>query len=125
MQRQAYKLYTESLFDPQDEKHSQTKFWQFVKLKRKDSCGIAPMRKEGILISDSSGKANVLNRQYSFCLYSYKGGGHSFITPTWNSKMPHIFVEPEGVKKLLSSLNPNKAAGPDRISSRVFEGASR
>ena len=37
------------------------------------------------------------------------------------SKMPHIFVEPEGVKKLLSSLNPNKAAGPDRISSRVLK----
>ena len=37
------------------------------------------------------------------------------------SMMPHIFVEPEGVKKLLSSLNPNKAAGPDRISSRVLK----
>ena len=121
MQRQAYKLYTESLFDPQDEKHSQTKFWQFVKLKRKDSCGIAPMRKEGILISDSSGKVNVLNRQYSSVFTPIKEEVIPSSPQTGISKMPHIFVEPEGVKKLLSSLNPNKAAGPDRISSRVLK----
>ena len=65
MQRQAFSSYTASLFDPEDVKHSKIKFWQFVKLKRKDSCGIAPMRKDCILISDSLGKANVLNRQYS------------------------------------------------------------
>ena len=121
MQRQAYKLYTESLFDPQDEKHSQTKFWQFVKLKRKDSCGIAPMRKEGILISDSSGKANVLNRQYSSVFTPIKEEVIPSSPQPGISKMPHIFVEPEGVKKLLSSLNPNKAASPDRISSRVLK----
>ena len=121
MQRQAYKLYTESLFDPQDEKHSQTKFWQFVKLKRKDSCGIAPMRKEGILISDSSGKANVLNKQYSSVFTPIKEEVIPSSPQPGISKMPHIFVEQEGVKKLLSSLNPNKAAGPDRISSRVLK----
>ena len=37
------------------------------------------------------------------------------------SKMPHISVESEGVKKLLSSFNPNKAAGPDCILSRVID----
>ena len=95
MQRQAYKLYTESLFDPQDEKHSQTKFWQFVKLKRKDSCGIAPMRKEGILISDSSGKANVLNRQYSSVFTPIKEEVIPSSPQPGISKMPHIFVEPE------------------------------
>ena len=33
--------------------------------------------------------------------------------------MPHIIVNPEGVKKLLSSLKSNKAAGPDQISPSV------
>ena len=93
MQRQAYKLYTESLFDPQDEKHSQTKFWQFVKLTRKDSCGIAPMRKEGILISDSSGKANVLNRQYSSVFTPIKEEVIPSSPQPGISRMPHIFVE--------------------------------
>ena len=33
--------------------------------------------------------------------------------------MPYISIEPEGVK-LISPLNPNEAAGPDRISSRML-----
>ena len=76
------------------------KFWQFVKLKRKDSCGIAPMRKEGILISDSSGKANVLNRQYSSVFTPIKEEVIPSSTQPGISKMPHIFVEPEGVKEI-------------------------
>ena len=79
------------------------------------------MRKEGILISDSSGKANVLNRQYSSVFTPIKEEVIPSSPQPGISKMPHIFVEPEGVKKLLSSLNPNKAAGPDRISSRVLK----
>ena len=123
MQRQAFSSYTASLFDPEDMKHSKTKFWQFVKLKRKDSCGIAPMslRKDSILISDSLGKANVLNRQYSSVFTPIKEEDIPSSPQPGLSKMPHISVDPEGVKKLLSSLNPNKAAGPDRISSRVLK----
>ena len=121
MQRQAFSSYTASLFDPEDVKHSKTKFWQFVKLKRKDSCGIAPMRKDGILISDSLGKANVLNKHYSSVFTPIKEEDIPSSPQPGLSKMPHISVDPEGVKKLLSSLNPNKAAGPDRISSRVLK----
>ena len=78
------------------------------------------MRKEGILISDSSGKVNALNRQYSPVFTPIK---EEVIpsSPPGIFKIPHIFVEPEGVKKLLSSLNHNKAAGLDRISSRVLK----
>ena len=121
MQHQAFSSYTASLFDPEDVKHSKAKFWQFVKLKRKDSCGIAPMRKDGILISDSLGKANVPNRQYSSVFTPIKEEDIPSSPQPGLSIMPHISVDPEGVKKLLSSLNPNKAAGPKRISSCVLK----
>ena len=79
------------------------------------------MRKDGILISDSLGKANVLHRQYSSVFTPIKEEDIPSSPQPGLSKMPHISVDPEGVKKLLSSLNPNKAAGPDRISSRVLK----
>ena len=62
------------------------------------------MRKEGILISDSSGKANVLNRQYSSVFTPIKEEVIPSSPQPGISKMPRIFVEPEGVKKVLSSL---------------------
>ena len=79
------------------------------------------MRKDGFLISDSLGRANVLNRQYSSVFTPIKEEDIPSSPQPGLSKMPHISVDPEGVKKLLSSLNPNKAAGPDRISSRVLK----
>ena len=39
------------------------KFWSFIKSKRADSSGVSPLRREGILFSDSNAKANILNDQ--------------------------------------------------------------
>ncbi len=118
--RQCYRSYTESIFNPEDEVNSRNKFWNFVKHKRKDSCNIAPMRRGGVLISDSLGKASIINNQYS-----------SVFTPISDDTpdkpaldippLQNITISPEGVKKLLLSLKPTKAAGPDHISPRVLK----
>ena len=48
-----------------DDKTKATKrFWTYVKSKKKDSCTIAPLRSEGVLIADAVRKANVLKKQY-------------------------------------------------------------
>ena len=81
------------------------------------------MRTEVILISDSSGKANVLNRQYTSVFTPVKEEVIPSSRQPGISRISHISAEPEGVQnaRLLSSLNPNKAAGPNRISSRVVK----
>ena len=95
-------------------------FWHFIKRKRKDTSSVAPMRKDGVLLSDPQGKANILNKQYSSIFTPEKEETIPTSPPARGSVMPHIIVNPEGVKKLLASLKPNKAAGPDQISPRVL-----
>ena len=116
MQRLAYRKFTEQIFDPDNCDRSKKKFWHFVKQKRKDSCNIAPMRRDGVLISDSLGKANILNKQYSSVFTPVKDDPIPTSPTDGFPVMSHITIDPIGVKKMLTSLDINKAAGPDRIS---------
>ena len=120
-QRQAYKACRESIFNPEDHDSSKSMFWHFIKRKRKDTSSVAPMGKDGVLLSDPQGKANILNKQYSSIFTPEKEETTPTSPPARGSVMPHIIVNPDGVKNLLASLKPNKAAGPDQISPRVLK----
>ena len=41
------------------------RFWSFIKGKCTESTGVAPLRREGILHSDTATKANILNDQFT------------------------------------------------------------
>ena len=43
--------------------------WSYVKSKRKDATGVAPLHSNTVLVSDTYGKTNTLNQQYAsiFC----------------------------------------------------------
>ena len=42
------------------------KFWNFIKSKRKESSGVAPLKvSDGITYSEPSRKADILNKQFS------------------------------------------------------------
>jgi hypothetical protein len=118
--RQSHRAYTESIFTPDSQDSARSNFWNYVKHKRKDSCNIAPMRSEGVLISDSLGKANILNKQYTSVFGPKDREKTPEGTPSDVPPMPEIQIQPEGVKKMLLALKPTKAAGPDRISPRVL-----
>ena len=92
-----------------------------MKSKKKDFCSIPPLRSEGVLIADAVGKANILNRQYSSVFKledtnNIPSKGHSTAPP-----MPNIKITVEGVKRMLQELKPQKAPGPDKISTRVLK----
>ena len=69
----AYRTYIDSIFElnsrsstaPSDKSSVLKRFWSFVKSKKKNSCGVAPLRKNGTLVSDAKGKDDILNQQYS------------------------------------------------------------
>ena len=42
----------------------QKKFWNHIKATKKDRVGTAPLKDDGVLVSDPKSKANILNRQY-------------------------------------------------------------
>ena len=116
--RRAQAEYTESIFSDEG---SKSKFWSFIKQKRKDSCSVAPLRKEGVLISDAVGKANILNEQYCSVFNPDNRGSEPAKDTSQTSDMPDIQVTQEGVEKMLRGLKINKAAGPDQISPCVLK----
>ena len=90
-------------------------FWRYVKSRRQDSVGVAPLRVSGKLHSDSKEKANILNDQFK-----------SVFTPESDAPLPdldypqqedisQLTINTAGVEKLLGKLKVNKAAGPDDI----------
>ena len=114
-----------------------------LKNSKQDSKGIAQLKKDGKLYSDTVDKTNILNNQFQ-----------SVFTPTsplklsqlaymtvqdlsdrgaiypskvqcqiLNStpKMESISVSLNGIVKLLKDLNPHKAAGPDQIKPLVLQ----
>ena len=121
--RKAHNEYLEGIFsyEESEDKPSATKrFWSYTNSQRKDSSSVAPLKSEGVLVSDAQGKAEILNKQYTSvftnedkCNVPQKEDAN---IPT----LPEIRVDPPGVEKLLKNLKPDKASGPDQISPRVL-----
>jgi len=92
-------------------------FYSYIKSLRTDSCGVAPLKKDGIVYSDGMKKAEILNDQFS-SVYTNEDSPRPLpqgvIGPSSYPDMPPISVHVNGVAKMLSGLNPHKATGPDR-----------
>ena len=58
------------------------KFWSFVKSLKEDACGIASLRENGILKTDTKEKANICNRQFQSAFTRLKGLVRS---PPWGT----------------------------------------
>ena len=96
-------------------------FWHYIKCRRQDNIGIAPLKENTTLYSDSKSKARILIEQF-----------RSVFTPEDNSTLPameksnctpidNIKITSAGVAKLLKSINPAKACGPDSIPNVVLK----
>ena len=81
-------------------------FWKYVKSKRQESGGIAPLKKGTNLICDSKGKAELLLNQFK-----------SVFTKPTNNDLPStriqsknnirpIIIDQKGLEKLLANINP-------------------
>jgi hypothetical protein len=98
------------------------KFWAYVKSRGNESCGVSPLRdKEGYLKSDSTSKADILNKQFQSAFtkedtLSMPSKGQSCFV-----SMDDIDINEKGILKLLRDLKPNKATGPDSIPARLLK----
>ena len=102
------------------------RFWSYIKHTKSDENNIPPLKSDGLLHEDSTDKANILNQQFKdafankdeFTRTEYKQRCNmtgNFETAT------DINITENGIKKLLLSLNPHKAAGPDDLTPRVLK----
>jgi hypothetical protein len=94
-------------------------FWKYIKSKKQDNIGVAPLKHNNQLCSDSKGKADILLQQFKSV----------FSTSTSPSKVPlpryptikDLHIRQEGVEKLLKSIQVGKAPGPDSIPNRLLK----
>ena len=93
----------------------------FLKNKKRDSSGVPPLtNKQGETRTDTKGKAEVLNEYYQSV---FTKENNQSIPPVNNQNlnMPDINFTTNGILKLLSKLNPQKANGPDKIPIRFLK----
>ena len=96
-------------------------FWRYVKSKRQDSCGIAPLKKGNHLISDSKGKANLLLQQFKSVFTRTTDTLLPNTRIQCKSRIKNIKIHTKGVEKLLAKVNPSKSSGPDNIPNRILK----
>ncbi|KAK3103021.1 hypothetical protein FSP39_015814 [Pinctada imbricata] len=119
--RQAHNNYMRDIISP-DATQNPKKFWSFVKGKKQESSGVAPLRHEdGTLHSNSQTKANILNTQFKsvFTKEALSALPDKGVNPY--SSMEPIDITVNGVRKLLQNVKPHKATGPDSIPARLLK----
>jgi hypothetical protein len=103
---------------------SQKRFWRHIKATKKDRVGTAPLKENGVFVSDSKGKASILNRQYESVFTREDSTNIPSPLEPPSPTMPTINISRNGILKQLQNLKENKASGPDSIPPRVLKAAA-
>ena len=96
-------------------------FWHYVKTRRQDNTGVAPLFKDDSIHSDRASKANILLQK---CQSVFSKRDSSPLLELNGVPFPildSLTITTEGVAKLLRNLNPAKASGPDNIPNLVMK----
>jgi len=119
--RNAYNSHIMDIISP--EIHQRPKrFWGFIKSRRCDNNGVAPLRgQDGLTYSDPKTKADILNKQFSSVFTQEPQDIMPDLGESPYPTMPDIIIHTGGVIKLLRNIKPHKAAGPDNISARILK----
>ena len=95
------------------------RFYQYIKSKRQDSIGVSTLKVNGKTIIDDGQKAEVLNHQYC-SVFSKPDGQKPPVPNRIESDMQEFTISTEGISKLIRSLKPFKATGPDGIKAKFL-----
>ncbi len=88
---------------------------------KKDHTGVAPLKHQNQLVTDSLSKASALNAQFQSIFTQEPPGSLPDKGPSPHPTMPEIQKPQHGIEKLLKDLNVHKAMGPDEISSHFLK----
>ena len=102
---------------------STKQLFSFIKSLQNDNTGIPALKDQttGILVTNSIEKAEVLSRHFQSQFTKEDMDNLPVESDSDIPSMPDIVFNKEGVVKLLSELNTNKAMGPDEISPRYLK----
>jgi len=93
----------------------------YIKNICKDQLSIPPHSHDGITITSSKGKANILNSKFQFVFTCENTTDMPSCNGTSYPTLPDTVISCDGVQNLLESLDLNKASGPDNIPTRILK----
>ena len=96
-------------------------FWSYIKSLKQDYSGVSSHKHNGKLVTDSIGKAEVLNTQFQSVFTQDPDGDPPSKGPSPHPQMPSFQIGVAGITKLIKGLNIHKAAGPDLINGRLLK----
>ena len=96
-------------------------FWSYVKSRRQDSTGVAPLKKGTTLQNDGATKAHILLDQFKFVFTPNDGTPLPKMKGAPFPTLDQLTIDTNGVAKLLKNLNPGKACGPDGIPNMILK----
>ena len=95
--------------------------FSYIKSIRTDNSGVAPLKRDGIIVTDTVEKADILNNQVQSVFTNETDTDIPDKDHSPHSKMPQINISSAGVSKRLCNLNPHKSCGPDNIHGRILK----
>ena len=118
----AHNSYFSRIFDTSFD-GNRRQFWKYIRVKCKDNNEIPTLKVNGQCISDSKSKATVLNNYFK-SVFTNEDLSHIPSMDGSGSPLPSIpnvtFTVP-GIQHQLSTLDANKASGPDHISPYICD----
>ena len=107
------------------EKNNSKPFWRYIKSKRQDNIGTAPLKRKGSLFSDSKDKAQILVEQFR-SVFTKMGTCVLPVLPRiFKHELTELDIKTPGVEKLLQKINTSKAIGPDNISNMILKNCAK
>ena len=96
-------------------------FRSYVKSRRQDSTGVAPLKKGTTLQSDGANKAHILLDQFKSAFTPNDGTPLPKMKGAPFPTLDQLTIDTNGVAKLLKNLNPANACGPDGIPNMILK----
>ncbi len=119
--KDAHRQYTDKILSEAFTEGNNKPFWSYIKSRRKDSGGIAPLMKDGQLISGGQEKAEILNQQFCSVFTRDKQDEVQKLTSPRLPDIEPLNITIPGVEKLLSKVVVSKASGPDNIPNQLLK----
>ena len=91
---------------------TQKAFGSTFKSKRCENSGVSPLMKDGVLQSDSTSKAKMLNDQFVLVFTDKDDAAIPDLGVSPHPTVPSFSISKEGVRKLLANIKPHTACGP-------------
>ena len=96
-------------------------FWRYVKAKRQDNVGVAPLKEKETLHSESKNKAQILVEQFRSVFTKVGNKVLSKLPKQFKYDLPGLKITVPGVEKFLQKIKTSKAVGPDNISNVILK----